>query len=254
METSILSFSFDQSISIRTVIIDHEPWFVGKDVAAALGYVDTKQAIRDNCKRAKSLKELGASTRHPYQNQQLTLDPQTKLIPEPDVYRLISRSQLPSAERFETWVFEEVLPSIRKTGGYQAPAPAPTFEHINSADIAALEAIVHRIKYNFHYQDMAAHAIYSGIRRIYGLKHSVNNLPTCYFHDVLNLLAEVERVSRLFQGMALESEKRFFHRVLRPMLPFNEQEWQRHLDNEFSQIEAHHERTLSLIARYQPIN
>ncbi len=138
------------------------------------------------------------------------------------------------------------------TGGYQAPAP--TFERINSADVAALEAIVQRIKYNFHYQDMAAHAIYSGIRRIYGLKHSVNNLPTCYFHDVLNLLAEVERVSRLFQGMALESEKRFFHRVLRPMLPFNEQEWLHHLDSELSQIEAHHERTLHLITRYQPIN
>lgn len=126
METSILSFSFDQSISIRTIIIDNDPWFVAKDVAAALGYADTKSAISAHCKRSKSLKELGVANRRPSQNQALTLDPQTKLIPEPDVYRLISRSQLPSAERFEAWVFEEVLPSIRKSGGYQQQPPLPT--------------------------------------------------------------------------------------------------------------------------------
>jgi prophage antirepressor-like protein len=63
-------------------MVDGEPWFVAKDIAVALGYADTKSAVIDHCKRAKSLKALGVANRHPQENQ--ALDPQTKLIPEPD--------------------------------------------------------------------------------------------------------------------------------------------------------------------------
>lgn len=57
---------------------------------------------------------MGVVNRHPYMDQALTLDPQTKLIPESDVYRLVMRSKLPSAERFQDWVVEEVLPTLRQ--------------------------------------------------------------------------------------------------------------------------------------------
>ncbi|PQJ96783.1 hypothetical protein CXB77_05980 [Chromatium okenii] len=88
------------------------------------------------------------------------------------------------------------------------------------------------------------------MRRVYGLEHTIANLPTCYFHDVLDLLVEVERVSRRFQGVILDSEKRFFTRVLRPMLPFDEREWLRQLDQEMAQLEQQHDRTLQLLAQY----
>lgn len=81
--------------------------FCGKDIAAALGYSNTRDALSRHCKgvvKRDILTEGG--------EQELSF------IPEGDVYRLICNSKLPSAERFERWVFDEVLPAIRKTGGY----------------------------------------------------------------------------------------------------------------------------------------
>ena len=92
--------------NIRTVEIDGKPYFVGKDVANALGYSNPRDAISRHCKgvvKHDSFKEGG----------QLIA-----LISEGDIYRLITHSKLESAERFESWVFDEVLPTIRKTGGY----------------------------------------------------------------------------------------------------------------------------------------
>lgn len=114
MNSSIIPFNFKDH-SIR-VINDknNEPLFVAKDVAFALGYKDTVNAIKLHCKRTKSLKDIGVADHHP-------LDPQTKVISESDLYHLTMKSQLESAEAFQDWVCEEVLPSIRKTGAYSAP-------------------------------------------------------------------------------------------------------------------------------------
>lgn len=79
----------------------------GKDVAEALGYKDTRHAITAHCKGGVKYPVL---TNGGYQ--------ETTFISEGDVYRLITHSKLPSAERFESWVFDEVLPTIRKHGAY----------------------------------------------------------------------------------------------------------------------------------------
>lgn len=118
MTASIVPFQFE-SKQVRVVEIDGDPWFVAKDVATTLGFKDTVNAVKQHCRRAKSLKSIGVASHHPQENQALSeLDPQTKLIPESDLYRLVLRSQLESAERFQDWVVEEVLPQIRKTGQY----------------------------------------------------------------------------------------------------------------------------------------
>lgn len=88
-------------------------WFVGKDVASLLEYADTDYAIRAHCKGAE---EFPVPTAGGVQ--------QMKVIPERDLYRLVMRSKMPAAEAFEEWVVGEVLPTIRKTGGYQAKPPA----------------------------------------------------------------------------------------------------------------------------------
>lgn len=93
---------------IRTVVVDGEPWFVARDVADVLGYANPQKAVRDHCKRVRP---VGV-------NDSFTLDPQTLIIPEPDIYRLVMRSRRPEAERFEEWVVSDVLPSIRKHGLY----------------------------------------------------------------------------------------------------------------------------------------
>ncbi|MDP5210965.1 phage antirepressor [Microbulbifer sp. 2205BS26-8] len=104
--TDIIPFNFHQN-RVRTVKREDEPYFVGKDVAEALGYSKPRNAIAAHCKGA--LKQ-GLLTEGGIQ--------EVVIIPERDVYRLIMRSKLPEAEAFEEWVVGHVLPSIRKTGSY----------------------------------------------------------------------------------------------------------------------------------------
>ena len=95
--------------TIRVISIEDEPWLVGKDVAAALGYTDTDQALRrhvdDEDKLTRNFDGSG-------QNRGMTN------INESGLYSLVLSSKLPTARKFRRWVTSEVLPSIRKTGGY----------------------------------------------------------------------------------------------------------------------------------------
>ena len=98
---------------VRTVMIDSEPWFVGKDVAAALGYSDTKSAIQDHVDAEdKRIIQKGQIATLDIPNRGMTI------INESGLYSLIFSSKLESAKRFKRWVTSEVLPSIRKTGAY----------------------------------------------------------------------------------------------------------------------------------------
>lgn len=93
--------------SVRTAEIDGKTYFAGKDIAAALGYVSTANAVAAHC---KGVTEIMTPTNNGVQP--------LKYISEGDVYRLIVHSKLPAAERFERWVFDEVLPTIHKHGAY----------------------------------------------------------------------------------------------------------------------------------------
>lgn len=100
-------FQNEEFGQVRTVDIDGKTYFVGKDVANALGYSNPRDAISRHCKgvvKHDSFKEGGQ---------------EVALLPEGDIYRLIIKSQLPSADKFERWIFDEVIPQIRQTGGYQ---------------------------------------------------------------------------------------------------------------------------------------
>lgn len=111
---TIVPFSFDNH-QIRVSTDDQgSPWFVAKNVAEILGYDQTANGLK-HCKGSSVLDEL---------NKNNGLSPATKWIPEADVYRMVMRSNRPDAERFQDWVVEEVLPSIRKTGSYQVNQPS----------------------------------------------------------------------------------------------------------------------------------
>ena len=96
---------------VRTVLIDGEPWFVGKDVALVLGYSKPLDAIARHVDEDDSVKH--GLTDNLGRNQE------TILINESGLYSLILLSKLPNAKKFKRWVTSEVLPSIRKTGAYQ---------------------------------------------------------------------------------------------------------------------------------------
>lgn len=88
-------------------MVNDKTYFVANDVAKALGYVETAKAVRTHC---KGVSEMDIPSNGGIQTM--------KIIPEGDIYRLVIKSQLPAAERFESWIFDEVLPSIRKHGVY----------------------------------------------------------------------------------------------------------------------------------------
>lgn len=109
--TNIAIFNNQQFGEIRTLDEPNGTYFCGKDVATALGYSNTKDAIIRHCRKDGVVKRdlidnIGRSQ-------------QTAFIDEGNLYRLIVHSKLPTAEQFERWVFDEVLPSIRKTGEYK---------------------------------------------------------------------------------------------------------------------------------------
>lgn len=107
-------FNSEEFGDVRTVTINGDPWFVGKDVAAALGFTNPRDAISthvfDEDKGVESIDTLGGK-------QKMTV------INESGLYALVFGSRLKSAQRFKHWVTSEVLPAIRRTGGYQMPAP-----------------------------------------------------------------------------------------------------------------------------------
>lgn len=106
---------------VRTVTINNEPWFVGKDVATALGYKNTKDALATHVEDCDKI--VGSQNATPSIKDSMGRKRYPTWINESGLYALIFGSKLESAKRFKHWVTSEVLPAIRKTGGYQMKAP-----------------------------------------------------------------------------------------------------------------------------------
>jgi prophage antirepressor-like protein len=112
----MIPFEFENN-PIRVVTDENgEPLFVGKDICQALGYANDSDAMKRHCKGV--VKRYSLLTPGGKQD--------VRVLTEPDVLRLIVSSTLPAAEAFERLVFEEILPTIRKTGSYTAPSVKPT--------------------------------------------------------------------------------------------------------------------------------
>ncbi|MEW1803233.1 Bro-N domain-containing protein [Streptomyces virginiae] len=109
-------FAFEGT-EVRTVIVDGEPWFVGTDVASVLGYANSRDALATLPSRMRNTVAISDGKRG---------NPNRVIITEPGVYRLVMRSNLPAAERFQDWLAEQVLPAIRKTGRFDPAPVAPT--------------------------------------------------------------------------------------------------------------------------------
>ena len=104
----LMIFKNEEFGEIRSLEINNEPYFVGKEIATVLGYERTDNAIRQHVdEEDKLMHQISASG----QNRNMTL------INESGLYSLIMSSKLPNAKKFKRWVTSEVLPAIRKTGG-----------------------------------------------------------------------------------------------------------------------------------------
>lgn len=111
-----LVFNNDEFGNVRTVILNNNPWFVGKDVAECLGYTNSKKAIRDHVDDEDKI--MGERNVTPSITDKLGRVQYPVFINESGLYALIFGSKLDKAKEFKHWVTSEVLPQIRKTGGY----------------------------------------------------------------------------------------------------------------------------------------
>lgn len=123
-----------------------EPLFCATDVARALGYAKPQDAIIKHCKSAGvAIRGVGVQTGMKADGTPAIQNVQMKFITEGNLYRLIARSNLPEAETFESWIFDEVVPSVRKNGGYIHASAEDTPEEIMAkAVILANKTIEHQ--------------------------------------------------------------------------------------------------------------
>ena len=140
---NIVAFSFENH-AVRGFEYRGEAHFIGNEVTDALGYTNASKALNDHCKSLKKInynESLGMGLTEQGKNLR-----GISIIPERDVYRLVMRSNLPTAEAFEETVVGEILPAIRKTGGYMAATPEETPEELALRAMSVLQATVARQK------------------------------------------------------------------------------------------------------------
>ena len=110
--------------SIRTIELGGQPYWIAADVTKILGFKRSNDAVRQHCHSTVKHRTITAKGER-----------EVNLIPESDLYRLIVHSKLPSAKAFEKWVFEEILPQIRKTGTYGATQAQPTATEATTTEL-----------------------------------------------------------------------------------------------------------------------
>jgi prophage antirepressor-like protein len=131
-------FTFPETAQhVRSVMIDGEPWFVAKDVTDVLGLANGRDAVGRLPERMKSSVVISDGTPG---------NPNKTLIRESGVYRLIMRSNLSAAERFQDWLAEEVVPSLRTTGSYSIEPAAPALPQDYEEALVALLGQVRETK------------------------------------------------------------------------------------------------------------
>ena len=150
MDNMVKTFVNEEFGSVRTIEENGRVMFCGKDVALALGYSDTNNAIKTHCKKD------GVVIHHLIDS--MGRKQGAKFISESNLYRLISHSRLPSAEKFESWIFDDVLPTIRRTGGYVTneemfienylPFLDEPYRDLFRLQMTAIEKLNERIRHN----------------------------------------------------------------------------------------------------------
>jgi len=185
MQNAIQIFENKEFGQLGVLMIDGKPYFPASDCAKALGYKDTINAIKRHCK--------GVAKRHI-----LTAggSQTANFIPEGDLYRLIIRSKLPSAEIFEAWVFDEVLPTIRKHGAY-----------IN-------EDVVRRMQEDSEYNSELLRNLAAEQRRNTALINKVALLaPKAHYHDVILLCPDTMPITLIAKdyGMTATAFNKLLH-------------------------------------------
>ncbi len=181
MTNEVSVFQFNQSQQVRVIVRDGEPWFCAADVCRVLDIKNGKHLV-------KSRLDADGVVQN-YLIDSMGRRQQNNMINEPNLYRLIFRSDKKEAKQFQDWVFNEVLPQIRKTGSYQGDMPS--LEPISHAQRMALKREVNKLDsgWVFKHEDIGF-GFYNLVRVKYNLHH-IDELPAIHFDSVMAMVKEV---------------------------------------------------------------
>lgn len=146
------TFNNAQFGELRTTEIEGKVYYCGTDIARALGYANPQKAIKDHCKLGGvTNRSVGVQTGYKADGTPAMQNVEMKFITEGNVYRLIARSKLPQAEKFESWVFDEILPQIAHTGTYEVSNKSDPMKALELMFAAEKETrgMVHEVKHDF---------------------------------------------------------------------------------------------------------
>lgn len=196
-------FNFQSTHQVRIAFDDNgEPLFCLTDIAdiLALGNANPSRFALDE----KGVHKMYTPTKGGV--QLLTF------ISEPNLYRVIFRSNKAEAKRFQDWVFNEVLPSIRKTGSYHIAEPTPTSPILSPADYAVIKQAVYNISSGMRFSNTNTNAIYARLRQLCGVD-SVMDLRYEHLPLIQNELYRIERILAPYKKMRSETEKQLIRRI-----------------------------------------
>ena len=181
---AISNFIFHESYNVRVQLIDGEPWFCLPDVCKILTVDRSSDLIRslDSKGVVKNLTPTKGG------NQQLNY------VNEPNLYRVIFRSNKPEAKQFQDWVFNEVLPTIRKTGKYEAPKPVEKREYLTTSDMNNFKRLIYSCRHQLDHKDAWNQGIWYALRDVTGVpspaRFEVQHLPVLAqeFQRILSII------------------------------------------------------------------
>lgn len=198
-----ISFSFHETHDVRIQIINDEPWFCLKDVCEVLTITNSRRVA------SEVLDQDGV--RKAYITDSLGRDQEAAFVNEPNLYRVIFRSNKPEAKQFQDWVFNEVLPTIRKTGHYEKK---PTAEPLSPNDMNNLTRLVwlmtHGMKFDKAWNAGIWHCLRSVTDRPSPQPFSVDDLPALG-EECRRLL----KVTSAFKSVVHDFEKEVIRIVVR---------------------------------------
>ncbi|EAN6288495.1 hypothetical protein HHY15_002181 [Salmonella enterica] len=197
-----ISFSFHETHDVRIQVIDGEPWFCLKDVCEILSIANPRDLM------AKQLDKEGVDKIYiPTESGKQNIT----FINEPNLYRVIFRSNKPEAKQFQDWVFNDVLPTIRKTGRYQKQPPS---EPLNSNDMSNLKRLVWMMTGNMKFENAWNAGVWYALRSATGRPS-----PQPFSVDDLPALGEecrrIMKITSAVHSAVFDFEKEVIRKVVR---------------------------------------
>ncbi|EGP9259546.1 hypothetical protein I0801_004106 [Salmonella enterica] len=197
-----ISFSFHETHDVRIQVIDGEPWFCLKDVCEILSIANPRDLM------AKQLDKEGVDKIYiPTESGKQNIT----FINEPNLYRVIFRSNKPEAKQFQDWVLNDVLPTIRKTGRYQKQPPS---EPLNSNDMSNLKRLVWMMTGNMKFENAWNAGVWYALRSATGRPS-----PQPFSVDDLPALGEecrrIMKITAAVHSAVFDFEKEVIRKVVR---------------------------------------